>query len=336
MSDLSPQQLDSLSELFVELSSSLSLALSEQINQMTVMEQPQVRLEPVMNLLQQDQPLLYTTFSLSRPLEAESLLYVSPATAAVLADLSAGNDGKNPPDALDEDKITLLTSTMNGVALGLATALSNRTGDMIELEACTSHLGALALPPLFALADSAVNITLSLSIPDVIDTEITFLFTPDMVRALFPEADGASGTDSDVSEDELMAMLGGVTSVGNASAPGPTAGASSAPPSSSPFANMLVTGPEAMMPRGIELILDIPLEVSVELGRVRMLIKDVLELGSGSIVELDRVAGEPVDLLVNGRLIAKGEVVVIEDNFGIRITEIVSPADRVANLGKGR
>jgi flagellar motor switch protein FliN/FliY len=86
----------------------------------------------------------------------------------------------------------------------------------------------------------------------------------------------------------------------------------------------------------MELILDIPLDVTVELGRVRMLIKDVLELASGSIVELDRVAGEPVDLLVNGRLIAKGEVVVIEDNFGIRITEIISPAERVAGLGKGR
>ena len=90
------------------------------------------------------------------------------------------------------------------------------------------------------------------------------------------------------------------------------------------------------MPRGMELIMDIPLDVTVELGRVRMLIKDVLELSSGSIVELDRVAGEPVDLLVNGRLVAKGEVVVIEDNFGIRLTEIVSPADRVSGLGRGR
>ncbi len=82
--------------------------------------------------------------------------------------------------------------------------------------------------------------------------------------------------------------------------------------------------------------MDIPLDVTVELGRVRMLIKDVLELAMGSIVELDRVAGEPVDLLVNGRLVAKGEVVVIEDNFGIRLTEIVSHADRLAGLGKGR
>lgn len=84
----------------------------------------------------------------------------------------------------------------------------------------------------------------------------------------------------------------------------------------------------------MNMVMDIPLDVTVELGHARMLIKDVLELGSGSVVELDRVAGEPVDVLVNGRLVAKGEVIVIEDNFGIRITEIVSPADRVSGLGK--
>lgn len=70
------------------------------------------------------------------------------------------------------------------------------------------------------------------------------------------------------------------------------------------------------------IVLDIPLEVSVELGRKRMSIREILDLGSGSIVELDKIAGEPVDLLVNGRLVARGEVVVIEDNFGVRITEI--------------
>lgn len=73
----------------------------------------------------------------------------------------------------------------------------------------------------------------------------------------------------------------------------------------------------------LNLVLDIPLEMSVELGRKRMSIRDILDLGAGSIVELDKIAGEPVDLLVNGRLVARGEVVVIEDNFGVRITEIV-------------
>ncbi len=80
------------------------------------------------------------------------------------------------------------------------------------------------------------------------------------------------------------------------------------------------------------MLLDIPLQVTVELGRTNRSVKDILELSSGSIIELDKLAGEPVDILVNSRLIAKGEVVVIDENFGVRITDIVSPSDRLKQL----
>ena len=82
----------------------------------------------------------------------------------------------------------------------------------------------------------------------------------------------------------------------------------------------------------IGLILDVPLSVTVELGRTNKSIKDILELTNGSIVELDKLAGEPVDINVNGKFLAKGEVVVIDENFGVRITEIASPAERAAKL----
>ncbi len=82
----------------------------------------------------------------------------------------------------------------------------------------------------------------------------------------------------------------------------------------------------------IGLILDVPLQVTVELGNTRMKIKEILELGVGSIVELDKLAGDPVDIYVNGKLIAKGEVVVIDENFGIKVTDIISPIERVNTL----
>ncbi|HHV81828.1 TPA: flagellar motor switch protein FliN [bacterium] len=75
----------------------------------------------------------------------------------------------------------------------------------------------------------------------------------------------------------------------------------------------------------LDLLRDVPIQISVELGRTRMLIKDLLSLSSGSIIELEKLAGEPVDILANGRLIAKGEVIVIDENFGVRITEILNP-----------
>ncbi len=82
----------------------------------------------------------------------------------------------------------------------------------------------------------------------------------------------------------------------------------------------------------ISLILDVPMTLTVELGRTTQLVQDILGLGEGSIIELDKLAGEPVDLLVNGKLIAKGEVVVIDENFGVRVTDIVSPAERLGGI----
>ena len=84
--------------------------------------------------------------------------------------------------------------------------------------------------------------------------------------------------------------------------------------------------------RRLDMLLDVPLEVNVELGRTRMTIQDLLQLGPGSVIELDKVAGEALDILVNGRLVARGEAVVVNDKFGVRITDIVSPQERVARL----
>jgi len=83
----------------------------------------------------------------------------------------------------------------------------------------------------------------------------------------------------------------------------------------------------------LDFILDIPLEVSVELGRAKMLISDLLQLGQGSVIELTKLAGEPLEIFVNQKLIARGEVVVVNEKFGIRMTDIISPAERVKQLG---
>jgi len=85
--------------------------------------------------------------------------------------------------------------------------------------------------------------------------------------------------------------------------------------------------------RNIDMLLDISLAVSVELGRAQMTVKEVLSLGKGSIIKLEKLAGEPADLYINGKLIARGEVVVIDENFGLRITEIVGTREMVESLG---
>jgi len=91
--------------------------------------------------------------------------------------------------------------------------------------------------------------------------------------------------------------------------------------------------PEEMTEK-IGLLMDLSLPITIELGRTRMLIKDILELGHGSVIEFDKLAGEPVDLLINDKKVAEGEVVVIDEHFGIRLTNLIKPSERIKNLGK--
>ena len=83
----------------------------------------------------------------------------------------------------------------------------------------------------------------------------------------------------------------------------------------------------------LEFILDIPLELSVELGRRKMLVNDLLQLGQGSIVELNKLAGEPLEIFINNKLVARGEVVVVNEKFGVRLTDIITPMERIRSLG---
>jgi flagellar motor switch protein FliN/FliY len=83
----------------------------------------------------------------------------------------------------------------------------------------------------------------------------------------------------------------------------------------------------------LDLILDIPVTVSIELGRTRLHVEEILQLGQGSVVELEKLAGEPLEILVQGRPIGKGEVVVVNEKFGIRLTDIISPVERIERLG---
>ncbi|MBT5471786.1 MAG: flagellar motor switch protein FliN [Nitrospina sp.] len=109
------------------------------------------------------------------------------------------------------------------------------------------------------------------------------------------DIDGADGVDDELDDDEAAPTAGGET-------------------------------------KSLDLILDIPLTVAVELGRSKMLINDLLQLGQGSVIELTKLVGEPLEVLVNQKLVARGEVVVVNEKFGVRLTDIVSPMERVQSL----
>jgi flagellar motor switch protein FliN/FliY len=97
-------------------------------------------------------------------------------------------------------------------------------------------------------------------------------------------------------------------------------------------ANASGIGPTGAKERNLDLILDIPLRVTVELGRTKMLVSELLNLGQGSVIELNKLAGEPMEVHVNDKLVARGEAVVVNEKFGVRLTDIISPAERVEQL----
>ncbi|RSF06126.1 flagellar motor switch protein FliN [Achromobacter aegrifaciens] len=125
-----------------------------------------------------------------------------------------------------------------------------------------------------------------------------------------------------------------------AAAPAPAAAAPAAPAAAAQSAAQSVFKPLAGATGGagadIDLIMDVPVQLTVELGRTRLTIKNLLQLGQGSVVELDGLAGEPMDIFVNGYLIAQGEVVVVEDKYGIRLTDIITPSERINRLNNRR
>lgn len=134
--------------------------------------------------------------------------------------------------------------------------------------------------------------------------------------------------EDDGMADWAEALLEQKVSDGTAESGGVLSGDSPRPFSSSPFSG------DAPI-NDINMVLDIPVQLSVELGRTKVPIKHILQLGQGSVVELDALAGEPMDVLVNGYLIAQGEVVVVNDKFGIRLTDVVTPSERLRRVSKG-
>jgi flagellar motor switch protein FliN/FliY len=152
---------------------------------------------------------------------------------------------------------------------------------------------------------------------DSVDMD-TFDAEKEMMEAMAQESAGKSESPFDAEKEMMEAMA--QESAGKSENPLPAL----APPP--------VAAATGLQDANLERLLDIPLVLSAQLGSTRMLIKDLLQLGPGSIVELDKLAGEPLEVLVNERLVARGEVVMVNEKFGIRLTDVISPSERVKKL----
>lgn len=312
------------------------------------------------NKLEEEFPHPYVAIQVeyTTGLMGTNLLVIKQADAAIIADLMLGGDGQTPSEDLGEIHLSAVQEAMNQMMGSAATSMStifNKKVDIspptIDLMNISQNEGTENIPS----DELLVKVSFRLKIGNLIDSNIMQLlpleFSKTLVHQLMnPEQEEVAVTATAVQEEPSVQQQV-MPNAPQMQKPVQAEQVSTQPVYEQPVVNMQQRAPQQPVnvqqaqftsfentslkqseARNLDMLLDIPLQVTVELGRTKRSVKEILDLASGSIIELDKLAGEPVDILVNSRLIAKGEVVVIDENFGVRITDILSKADRLNNL----
>ncbi|MDI2589250.1 flagellar motor switch phosphatase FliY [Psychrobacillus sp. NEAU-3TGS] len=297
------------------------------------------------------QPYVAVQVHYTAGLTGMNLLVIKQSDATIIADLMLGGDGIDPKPELSEIQLSAVQEAMNQMMGSAATSMStvfNKKVDIsppsIDLMNLLADEGTDAIPD----DEMLIKVSFRLKIGDLIDSNIMQLlpleFGLNIVQSLMGEEEQEAAATimeervetTPVQTQNPVAQTGQTRQQVQEQAPMQFTQPRQAQPQvevqQAQFTSFEAPSLTQNESRNLNLLLDIPLQVTVELGRTKRTVKDILELTSGSIIELDKLAGEPVDILVNNRHIAKGEVVVIDENFGVRITDILSQADRINNL----
>ncbi|QUG43888.1 flagellar motor switch phosphatase FliY [Psychrobacillus sp. INOP01] len=297
------------------------------------------------------QPYVAVQVQYTAGLIGMNLLVIKQSDAAIIADLMLGGDGLDPKPELSEIQLSAVQEAMNQMMGSAATSMSTVFNKKVDISPPTIDLmnlmqgeGTDAIPE----DELLIKISFRLKIGELIDSNIMQLlpleFGLNLVKSLIGEEEPEVAAT--ITEEKIYhAPVQQQQSMQTQQKPEVQSQAQvqysqqqsrpQAPPvkvQQAQFASFESPSLSQNESRNLNLLLDIPLQVTVELGRTKRTVKEILELTSGSIIELDKLAGEPVDILVNNRHVAKGEVVVIDENFGVRITDILSQAERINNL----
>ena len=308
--------------------------------------------------LRADYPLPYVVVEVNytQGLQGSNILIVKECDAVIMSDLMMGGQGLIDQSTLSEIDMSAVSEAMNQMMGSSTTSLSSMFNRRIDISPPSLTLVDLGKNSLdFASEyDELVAIKFKMEIEDLVNSEIMQIIPVEAVQGMMALLMGSSTEESgaevvlDTPEPEpevpVMSQSSDIVPepeipVSNQSWEQPYYQSEPSPVRKNQqfavqpvqFANLQEMSINNT-PQNIGLIMDVPLDVSVELGKTRKTIHDILELHQGAIIQLDKMAGEPVDLLVNGKLIAKGEVVVIDETYGIRITAIISPSDRMNKL----
>ncbi|WP_276661292.1 flagellar motor switch phosphatase FliY [Syntrophomonas wolfei] len=305
-------------------------------------------------------PFVVVEVSYTRGLTGTNVLVIKENDAAIIADLMMGGDGLSAQGkSLGDLELSAVGEAMNQMMGSATTSLSsmfNRRIDIAPPQLTVIDMGKESLQ-LSTNFHDVVKIKFKMEIENLINSEIMQIIPMEAVENIMSILMGSTAEESSAEAvmEEPPAMSLPETKAAAVAAPRQAETAIPSPPQEAIYSQAFVQSPREIntrpqfavqpvqfaplqesdmihSPQNLDLIMDVPLDVSVELGKTKKSIREILELNQGAIIQLDKLAGEPVDLLVNGKLIAKGEVVVIDENYGIRITTIISPIDRMNKL----
>jgi len=319
---------------------SAATSLSALLNQRVEITTPYVELTTKRKISEDHPaPCLSVEVSYTEGLDGANVLIIQQHDAKIIANLMMGGDGKPDGDELTEIDISAVSEAMNQMMGGSATALSTIFGKMVNISPPTTKtidLSQNTINGVLSSEDLVVKVAFRMVVGNLIDSVIMQLLPLDFFRDLVGMLTGNAEEVSEQMQDTTPPQ----PSSNNASideTPIPnevrnnTNTTKTVDYQMAEFSELDNTHVQSHN-HNIDLIMDVPLEITVELGRTKKKIKDILSFGTGSIIELDKMAGETFDILANGKVIAKGEVVVINENFGVRITNILTPMERVQKL----
>ncbi|GEN54136.1 flagellar motor switch phosphatase FliY [Halobacillus faecis] len=361
---------DALGEIGNISFGSSATALSSLLNQKVDITTPQISVLERKDLPDEfPKPHVAVGVTYTHGFSGENVLVIQTKDAAIIADLMLGGDGTDPDEHLNEIALSAVQEAMNQMMGSSATSMStifNKKVDIsppaIDVLDLEEDEGTQKIPN----EEVLVKVSFQLQVGNLIDSNIMQLIPVSFAKELVEELMNPQQEDSVVEEtfkskEEPAAENKPQPVQEQPPSQNQEAQSSSMPDntfyesSTTKEAPQYVGGPagqtaedanvqtaefQSFSPvqlngteqKNLDMLMDIPLKVTVELGRTKRSVREILEISSGSVLELDKLAGEPVDIHVNEKLMAKGEVVVIDENFGVRVTDILSPKERLTKL----
>ncbi|SEF99946.1 flagellar motor switch protein FliN/FliY [Caloramator fervidus] len=327
--ELTEEEKDLLGEIGNISMGSASTALSSILGKMVNITTPRVTLTTLSDIKKEfNIPIMTLEVEYIEGLKGSNILLIRIDDASIIADIMMGGSGTNVKTELSEIEVSAVQEAMNQMIGSSATSLSTMLNMPINITPPIARVWNNNVEKISDLIDEdekIVRISFKLTIEDLLDSEIMLLLPIETAKMIVnkmmggymepqeekqePRSEAAyEKVEKEIKQDQKNDMN----------------------VSKAVFSDL--TPISSKEKHNIELILDVPLEISVVLGRTKKTIKEILELGQGSLIELDKLTEEPVEILVNGKRVAYGEVVVIDENFGVRITSIVNNEEKIKSL----